>query len=203
MGKFIDLTGQRFGKLTVLERVYPPNRKSAYWKCLCDCGNEKVVKGGNLTSGNISSCGCLLRKYQTRSEIYHDRIHKIYHAMKRRCLNPKDHKYEYYGGRGIGVCQEWLDDYLSFRKWAINNGYKSDLTLDRIDTEKGYSPENCRWATIKEQCNNRRSNHLITYNGKTQSMTMWAEELGVTFGTLKYRISHNRDIEQVFAELKQ
>lgn len=116
------------------------------------------------------------------------RIYSIYKGMKDRCRYKTNDNYERYGGRGIRVCEEWLADYMNFYNWAINNGYKEGLTLDRIDSNKNYEPDNCRWATYKEQANNTRRNNFITYNGETHTLTEWAEKLGIKRSTLTTRI---------------
>ena len=130
------------------------------------------------------------------------RLNKIYINIKQRCYNPNTINYKDYGGRGITMCKEWLDEELiitdigkstkgwnSFKTWALKNGYQEDLTIDRIDNSKGYSPENCRWISRKEQANNRSTNHLITYRGKTQTMKQWSEELGIDYGVIIQRIT--------------
>lgn len=125
------------------------------------------------------------------------RIYSIYKGMKDRCRYKTNDNYERYGGRGIRVCEEWLADYMNFYNWAINNGYKEGLTLDRIDPNKNYEPDNCRWATYKEQANNTRRNNYITYNNKTHTLTEWSEILGIKRSTLSNRIVTKKwDIEK-------
>lgn len=116
------------------------------------------------------------------------RLYVIWCHMIERCHTPTSDRYDDYGGRGIKVCDEWRDNYLAFKKWALSNGYNSKLTIDRVDNEGDYTPENCKWSTVKEQCNNRRSNHLLTYKGETKTITQWAETIGMNADTLKYRI---------------
>lgn len=115
------------------------------------------------------------------------RLYVIWCHMTERCENKHSERYPYYGGRGIQVCEEWKD-FVVFRDWVLANGYSPSLTIDRINNDGDYEPNNCKWSTMKDQCNNRRTNHLLTYNGKTQSITRWAEEIGMNPGTLKYRI---------------
>lgn len=188
----MDLTGQKFGRLTVINLLSERAKNGMkIYKCLCNCGNYINVRHGNLTSGNTKSCGCFnsdcSSKRNSTHHKTHTRLYKIYYNMKTMCYNKNSTRYSDWGGRGIGVCDEWLNDFMSFYNWAINNGYNDTLTIDRIDNNKGYSPSNCRWVTNQEQSNNRRSNINITYNGKTQTMTQWAEELGINYNTLRMR----------------
>lgn len=127
------------------------------------------------------------------------RIHSIYKGMKDRCRYKTNDNYMRYGGRGIKVCEEWLSDFMNFYNWAINNGYKDNLTLDRIDSNGNYEPSNCRWLTYKEQANNTRRNNYITYNNETHSLTEWAEILGIKRSTLSNRIvTKHWSIEKAF-----
>lgn len=124
------------------------------------------------------------------------RIKNIYDMMVYRCTSPKYDKYNYYGGRGISVCDEWMNSYNAFEEWALNNGYRNDLTIDRIDVNGNYCPENCRWATRKEQANNRSSNHFITYRGKTKTLKAWADEKGLSANTICRRIKDGWSIRR-------
>lgn len=127
------------------------------------------------------------------------RLLNIWDAMKQRCYNKNNEAYSRYGGRGILVCEEWRNDSHAFREWAVSHGYRDDLTLDRVDVNGNYCPENCRWVTRKEQNNNRRDNHKLTLNGRTQSLPEWAEELGLTYGGLYSRLRRGWPIEKVLA----
>lgn len=130
-----------------------------------------------------------------------DRLNVIYSHMKARCYNKNRWNYQYYGARGIKICDEWKNNYQAFKKWALENGYQDNLSIDRIDVNGNYCPENCRWTTDKEQKNNTRRNHYITYNGKTQSMSKWAEELNISYTVLRARINRSKwSIEKAFTK---
>ena len=187
MGKLIDLTGQRFGRLVVLERARNSSQGTAMWRCQCDCGNITVVRSYLLKKGRTKSCGCQKYEVHTTHEQSGTRLYRIWAAMKSRVTNPNNTNYSDYGGRGITLFDAWME-FEPFYEWAIKNGYSDELTIDRIDNDKGYSPDNCRWVTRKEQDENRRCNHLITYKGETKTLSQWAEHFHIPYGTLRTRL---------------
>jgi hypothetical protein len=186
MAKIIDLTRQRFGELLVLDFYKINKHGNATWRCLCNCGKETLVVGSDLRNGHTSSCGCKegFRTHgHSRSKIY-----RVHYNMLNRCYNPEDASFERYGKRGILVCDEWKNDFLSFYNWALSNGYQKGLTIDRIDNDGPYSPENCRFVTMKDNSNNKRNNRWLTYKGKTKTVAQWGELLNITVGTLYDRL---------------
>lgn len=182
--------GKRYGRLVVL-----PNTKTTgnglQYLCRCDCGKEIYSTIGNLTSENTKSCGCLSSEIVSKRNKTHGmsgtRIYDIWSHMIARCEKPYDKRYGRYGARGISVCDEW-HKFEEFYKWAISSGYKEDLTIDRIDVDGGYCPENCRWATYKQQENNTSKNVLITFNGETKTLSEWADFYKISYKTLHQRI---------------
>lgn len=155
-----DITSQQFGKLKVISRVENDWLNNARWLCECDCGNEIIVLGYALRNKNTRSCGCLGRKSRINANTKHNlsdhRLHLIWDNMKQRCYNQKSPNFKYYGGRGIKICDEWLNNFINFYNWSMNNKYAENLSIDRIDNDGNYEPSNCRWVTMKEQCNNKR-----------------------------------------------
>lgn len=195
--KSLSLEGKRFHKLLVLEKVNNQNSKTA-WKCLCDCGNITFVITSNLTCNRIKSCGCLknekLIERNTSHNQRHTNLYEVWKSMKQRCFNPNNKSYKNYGGRGITICDEWKNSFTSFYNWSMENGYKQGLTIDRINNNFNYCPENCRWSDRFVQANNSRWNKHIIINGKDDTLANW-----LRFYNLSYDKYYKR-IKQGFSE---
>lgn len=198
-----DLTGMRFGRLAVMglgeTKVSPKGKKTPLWKCKCDCGNEISVTYSHLTLNHTKSCGCLRDEQRRTSHtvhgLSHSRIDEIYKSIKERCYNPRCKAYYRYGGRGIKMCDEWLHDKQAFFEWAFKNGYQNDLSIDRINNDGDYEPNNCRWTTAKEQANNTSKNRRISFNGEEHTLSEWQDIVGISQKTIGYRIRSNWSIE--------
>lgn len=194
MSKLIDLTGQRFGRLTVIERAENKGEQTA-WRCKCDCGKIVDVRGGNLKSGHTTSCGCywsevvpqINHELNYRHGLTQTKLNRAWANMRYRCNNPNCKSYKNYGGRGISICEEW-DVFENFMEWSLKNGFCEGASLDRIDNNGNYEPSNCRWVSMKTQGNNRRTNHFVTYKGETHTIKEWSEITGIKWSTIKERL---------------
>lgn len=194
------LPGQRFGRLVVTEIIGGRTRR-----CQCDCGHETIVERCNLTSGNTQSCGCLRAEVEKVASLKHgqtcrgewSRAYTIYHGMRQRCLNPNNPRWLDYGGRGITICDRWLDSFESF---LSDMGEPLDgHSLERVDNNGPYCKANCVWATNTEQARNNRSNRLLTFRGKSQSLAAWADELGISYFTLHSRLRRGWSDEETLS----
>lgn len=195
-----DLTGKTFFRLTVVKPV-TVNRRTK-WECKCSCGETKIVDGLELINGHVKSCGCLhkdaMAERAKKSKTYgytHHRLYACYYRMRHRCENAADGSYKRYGGRGIKVCDEWKNDIMAFINWGLENGYKEGLSIDRIDNDGDYSPENCRWADARQQSNNRHTNKYVSYNGETHTVSEWSRIIGISPLTLNARLSSGWNVE--------
>lgn len=180
-----DITNLKFGKISVKSLAYI--KKHAFWNCICDCGNECVVDGSKLRSGSTKSCGCLQK---SRKGLSTSSTFRIWKAMIQRCYDKSVIHYFRYGAKGIKVCERWKISFENFLKDMGERPLK--MTLDRIDSAKGYSPENCRWATVKEQARNKKKGFFITAFGKTMRLSEWAEETGIGWSTIRQRIVRSK-----------
>lgn len=165
-----DLTNMRFGKLTAIKIDHFKDAKRCrrtYWFCKCDCGNTSIVRSDCLTTGNTKSCGCGNTTFREKpNSIKKHKLYRVYWGMRQRCYNSKQKHYDRYGGRGIAVCDEWLNSYESFYEWSMKNGYKEGLTIDRINNDGNYEPSNCRWVTIQEQQKNKTQRRKSSFYSK-------------------------------------
>lgn len=190
MSKSVDLTGQQFGKLTVLERNGTSRSRQAVWLCKCECGNTKNVQSYDLRSGNTQSCGCQRKENFTHTSHGHsgERLHAIWVGMKSRCYNSHRKNYKDYGDKGVVVCDEWKENFEAFYNWAMANGYSDDLSIDRIDSDGNYEPSNCRWADSVIQMNNRTCAAIIECNGEKHTVAEWSRITGIKYATIYARI---------------
>lgn len=197
----ISIVGKKFGRLFIISHAYTKRR--SFFNCLCDCGKEKVLCGSDIKKGT-KSCGCLAKENMSRVSTTHggskEKLFNTWCSMKKRCYNPKHKSYKYYGGRGIIICDEWINSYEVFRCWSLANGYAEKLSIDRKNNDGNYEPSNCRWVTDKVQHNNTRANHPLTYNGVTKNVTQWAEELGVSDSAIFQRISKGWSVDKIFTK---
>jgi len=185
-----DISGQKFGRLTAIKRVGKTNQRRSIWLCNCECGNTTKVSISDLISGSTKSCGCLREDVNLKhgGAKLESRLYNIWKNMKKRCYNPHREDYKWYGDKGVEVCEEWRASFAKFREWAKSNGYSEDLTIDRINGDGDYRPENCRWVSTKKQALNRSDNINLTYNGETQTLKEWSNELEIGYQTLFARI---------------
>lgn len=201
MGKLVDLTGETVGRLTIVKRA-PNKGVKTMWEYRCSCGNTGIVSASDIAAGRVLSCGCYNKEVVRKHGMSRTRPYGIYHGIMQRCYNPKCKAYQNYGGRGITVCKEWRDSFETFMEWAISNGYSDDLSIDRIDPNGSYCPENCRWATGKQQLNNTRRNVHIFACGMDLTYAQWAEVLGVSRQSVEKGVKNHGTayIEKKYAE---
>ena len=191
MSRVIDLEGFVFGRLTVVSRAENDKFGETKWLCNCSCGKMCVVSSSNLRKGRQKSCGCLRHQSawnRTHNESNCTRLYRIWTGMKTRCYNKNCKPYQRYGGRGIFICDEWRDDYEAFRDWSMSSGYAENLSIDRIDNNLSYSPENCRWATQMTQCNNRRSNRVVVIDSEKMTAAQASRMAGVDYNAFMKKI---------------
>ena len=202
-----DLTGRTFNRWTVIKqgltRKTSNNKNIRYWECRCECGTVREVREQSLLNGLSKSCGCyhreIMHSMKDKINLTHglsdSRLYRIYHHMQSRCYNQNDTRYKQYGGRGIKIDEEW-NTFESFSKWAIENGYNDDLSIDRVDVDGNYSPSNCRWVNSKIQSNNKTNNKYLTYNGETHTISEWADIVNIPYKKLWKRIHNGWNIEK-------
>ena len=203
-----DIVGKKFGRLHVCSFSHSEIRgerkeRKFFYECLCDCGQKCIAERKKIKSGNTRSCGCLRKELVKSRRFKHGkektRLYRIWQCMKARCFYPKYSRYKYYGGRGITMCKEWKNDFKAFYDWSMANGYKEDLTIDRIDVNGNYEPSNCRWATLKEQANNRQHTRLVEYGNEIKPLSEWCEIKQRSYRLIYSRIfQYNWDFERAF-----
>ena len=203
--KHLDITGNKYGFLTAIKRVNnyisPKGYVKQQWLFRCDCGNYIIRCKSLVIKGECCSCGCEKKRriieYNKKNKIKHNklgtRIYRIWSGIKTRCLNKNDNSYKYYGERGIKICEEWKNSFEIFYNWAISNGYKEDLTIDRINNNGNYCPENCRWITMKEQNRNKRNNLIIELDGEAKTLAEWGEMYGFDTKAEIYKIKKDKE----------
>lgn len=203
MKEFKDLTDLKFNRLMVIGLSTKTNRNNnRYWVCRCDCVDKtiKPINEGHLIRGDIKSCGCLGREKTIESNIkrtktdgfkHYKRIYSIYDGMRKRCYNINNDNYKYYGAKGTIICDEWLNDFMKFYHWSIENNYKTDLTIDRIDTYGNYEPDNCRWATTEVQSYNKTNTIYLEIDGESKTVLEWEKISGLSYSVLWQR--YNKD----------
>ena len=212
--------GDKYNRLTIIklnhirQKQFTKNNKQyvknlEYYLCKCDCGNECIVEKAELKRGGTKSCGCF--QTETRKKIFKNnkfgkkynicdnsikniRLYNIWIDIKKRCYNKNFWAFNRYGGRGITMCEEWKNDFMSFYNWSIANSYQDNLTIDRVDNNGDYEPDNCRWVSMKEQCRNKNNNHLLTYNNETHCISEWIELL---------KMNKNSNCKQVINKLSK
>lgn len=204
MPKYLDITGQEFGRLEVIEFAGYNKHWAVTWKCRCECGNETIVRSDHLRYGKISSCGCLKAeesakrgRANSKHGMWNTRLYHCWQHMKQRCDGTgNEANRKRYHDRGITICDEWYNSFETFMEWALNNGYKENLTLDRINVDGNYEPSNCRWADALTQMNNVTTNRYIEYKDKTMTMAEMAREYGIKYSTLQTRLKRGWSIKR-------
>ncbi len=196
-----NIAGRRYGKLTVVRPIGQEKSGAVIWECMCDCGMLHNASISQLNNGHVQSCGCLQIECATKHGGNGTRLYRVWGSMKGRCNRPKDKRYKEYGGRGIRVCAEWEHDFAAFREWALANGYKEDApkgtcTIDRINVDGDYSPDNCRFVSKDIQANNKRNNRLLTINGEMLTLAQWSKKTGLGATTIRERLCMGWDAER-------
>lgn len=195
---------KKYGKLTILgieyQKKYSNGTIIDFVKCKCECGNTKIINFNNIKRGLVKSCGCITKTVNGMSKT---RIYQIYRHLINRCYREKDISYKNYGNKGIIVCDEWKNDFMSFYNWSMANGYANDLTIDRIDVNGNYEPSNCRWVNMAVQQNNRSNNRILEYKGQKKTITEWAKYCGLSYRNLYYRLNNGYTIEEAIEKPKR
>lgn len=202
MSRMIDITGKRFGRLVAIEPSKDKaTNESKKWLCECDCGTKKYIRSSDLRFGKVTSCGCWKdEKTRNRFKVHgksNTLQYEIWKSMKQRCYNSNNKDYPNYGGRGIKVCDEWKDDFLTFYHWAKYNGYKRHYTIERINPSGNYEPSNCTWIPNEQQALNRKTTRVIEYQGNNYSMREISEKFNVNYNTFRDYINKGKTPEEI------
>ena len=195
--------GIKINALKILNYYTKQQNRQKYFVCKCDCGKRVDVRVANIVNNPQKSCGCY--KYNLKTGLSRSRLYPVWKSLIARCYNHKNQRYNVYGARGIKVCDEWKEDFLSFRKWAYSNGYdesskRGDCTIDRIDNDKDYCPENCRWVSLSRQQRNTAKTIIFEYNGINKPLIDWAEELNLPYPTIKWRYAQWGNVDRVLTQ---
>lgn len=197
-----DLTNRVFGKLSVKERVLENKNRRAMWLCFCSCGSKIIISSNGLLNGGTKSCGCIKNEKvierSTKHNLVRNPIYRVWQNAKNRCYNQNVKEYKNYGGRGIQMCNEWKNDFMPFYQWSIENGYKENLTIDRINNDGNYEPTNCRYATKETQSTNRRNIVFVTYKNEQKTISEWCRLLNLDFNMVYQRIWRGWSAEKAF-----
>lgn len=202
MAQLEDLAGKIFGHWTVIKRAENNKHGSAQWLCRCECGKERVVRAQGLKNGSSKSCGCHKNDYNRTHGGKGTRLYECWRHMRYRCENPKNQAYGDYGGRGISVCKDW-HDFEKFKQWALANGYEDSLTIDRIDVDGDYEPNNCRWVGSKVQMNNRRNTRHYEIDGENLTLSEWSERTGIPRSTIYNRMKNGDSFEEAIRKVNE
>lgn len=192
-----------YNKLTLLHRLHNVKKQHPRYLCICDCGNLYIGDIYDIKNGHTTSCGCARKGINKTHGFRYTRQYEVWCGIKKRCYNSKSKSYKNYGGRGITMCDEWKNDFKAFYDWSIENGYKDNLSIDRIDVNGNYEPSNCRWVDRLTQANNKRDTRWVTFNSKTQSLSDWCRELNLNYRRCLYRLNHNYEVKEVFNPCKK
>ncbi len=205
--KLENLIGLRFGRLIVVAQAKSTKGKRR-WECECDCGNKSITTTYQLKNGKAKSCGCLGRELTRERSFKHgysyrgnvNRLYSIWNRMRYRCINPNSSDSDRYFKRGITVCDEWGESFIAFKNWALTHGYKENLTIERINNNGDYCPENCTWIPLAQQARNKRNNHFITIGETTKTLAEWAEITGIESSLIRFRLNRKWPLEKLFVK---
>lgn len=202
INRYKSLIGTKFNSLTIID--IHPDVKGGQYKliCKCDCGNTTITRASRVINGYTKTCGCRnegVNKYNSnRISRKYSNLYSCWNTMRHRCYNPQNERYKYYGARGITVCDEWKKSFEPFLNWALSNGYEKGLTIDRVDVNGNYEPNNCRWVSNLCQARNKRNNRMVEFQGETKCVSQWCEDLNLPYHTIRARLRLGWDAEKAF-----